>query len=115
MAKNTSRSQFRKVDVDAFDEDNFQDEDTPMSDASQVQSRQAAVRQLLTAGKKDEALTKALESPPTCNFNKIITDELRNAQSENALTVLDVLRAFKAAEVEAAVKALDAVSDSHFS
>ena len=66
MSKNTSSNKFRKVNVDAFDEENFID-DVLVAEvdlAGEVAAREAECRRLAGAGKKVEALRAALASPP---------------------------------------------------
>ena len=50
MSKNTSSAKFRKVNVDAFDEDNYEDEDVQAGDDSVAKSVEAECRKLLNAG-----------------------------------------------------------------
>lgn len=99
MSKNTGASQFRKVDVDQFDEDKFVDD--AAEDANDVVA-DAEVNKLLTAGKNQDALKLLLSNPPT-NGNK----EAKDKAFSNALRVLT---SFKVSEIEAAVKSLDGKS-----
>ncbi len=69
MAKNTLSSAFRKIDVDAFNEDNFRDEDgavgaTNASSGSGERADAGQVNGLVQAGKHAEALKLALSHAP---------------------------------------------------
>ncbi len=76
MAKNTLSSAFRKIDVDAFNEDNFRDEDggvgaanVPFSGAGES-ADVGQVNGLVQAGKHAEALKLALSHAPFGNKNQ---------------------------------------------
>ncbi len=71
MAKNTSSSAFRKIDVDAFNEDNFRDEDVgpaSLSSSSGVGSDQIGA--WLQEGKNVDALKAVLSQAPIGNKNQ---------------------------------------------
>jgi len=76
MAKNTSSSAFRKIDVDEYNEDNYKEED-----ASEVQSPVAPdeneITQLLNQGKNVDALKSCLRSAPLGSKNQKIKVELK--------------------------------------
>eukprot|EP00052_Salpingoeca_macrocollata_P010325 m.80610 g.80610 ORF g.80610 m.80610 type:complete len:165 (-) comp17492_c0_seq1:76-570(-) len=100
MSKNTAGAKFRKVDVDQFDEDNYEDEEVQTQDSdSLVKTREAEVRKLLNASNKEDALKKALENPPQLSKNKAVKDQ-------NSATVMDVLLAFKPDEIAKVVPTL---------
>ncbi|KJE93179.1 hypothetical protein CAOG_004005 [Capsaspora owczarzaki ATCC 30864] len=64
MSKNTSSTAYRKVNVDAYDEDNYEDESQAVDNAAQVNARDAEVKKLLTGGNTEGALKAALADPP---------------------------------------------------
>jgi hypothetical protein len=76
MSKNTSSTTFRKVNVDQYDEDNFEDEAlaTEQIDGinAAVLSQSADVQKLLSADKKVDALRLALSNPPLKTTDKAI-------------------------------------------
>lgn len=61
MAKNTSSSAFRKIDVDQYNEDNFKEDeaDTAVSGPDENE-----ITALLTQGKSVEALITVLQNAP---------------------------------------------------
>ena len=71
MAKNTASSAFRKIDVDAFNEDNFKDDDGPISpDTNNRIGNEAEITALNTKGKGVEALKAYLSGAPIGNKNQ---------------------------------------------
>ena len=67
------KGKYRKVDVDAIDEDQYRDEETDDSgQEQQVNQRAQEVRQLLSKGNVREAVAKALESPPLGSKNHAV-------------------------------------------
>jgi actin related protein 2/3 complex subunit 5 len=64
MSKNTASNKFRKVNVDEFDEDNFQDEVIDAADGSDVAARASAVRSSINGKEFAKAMHQALENPP---------------------------------------------------
>ena len=74
MSKNTASNAFRKIDVDAFNEDNFRDEDTagtgpPPGQGGAVAS-EAQIGTWIQEGKNVEALQALLSSAPIANKNQ---------------------------------------------
>lgn len=69
MAKNTSSSAFRKIDVDRYNEDNFKEDEidsngvVPFPDDSEI-------TKLLNLGKNTEALKLVLENAPLGSKNQ---------------------------------------------
>jgi hypothetical protein len=68
------KGKYRKVDVDAIDEDLYRDEDTDDSGLEQLVAQRAGeVRALLgKGGNVREAVAKALESPPLGSKNQAL-------------------------------------------
>ncbi|CAK1549862.1 unnamed protein product [Leptosia nina] len=84
MAKNTSSSAFRKIDIDQYNEDNFREDEA---------------EQLIPGGKYIDALKHVLGNAPIGTSNQLIKD--------NALALtLKVLLAIKSAQIEEAVSCL---------
>lgn len=65
-----------------------------------MDTRATDVRNLLTRGNINDALTKALEDPP---YGR----NLENAKAKNIKTVVDVLNQFRANDIPTAIKSLD--------
>lgn len=61
MAKNTSSSAFRKIDVDQYNEDNFKEDE---ADSAVAQLDENEITTLLTQGKYIEALLLVLQNAP---------------------------------------------------
>ncbi|KAL8560440.1 hypothetical protein ACOMHN_062340 [Nucella lapillus] len=89
MAKNTGASKFRKVDVDQYDEDKFDDENEVEGD--------------IVTGKNVEALKLVLSCAPVASKNQAVKDRAAN-------TAVRVLTSFKASDIDKAVTSLDARS-----
>uniref|UniRef100_A0A8C7JFI0 Actin-related protein 2/3 complex subunit 5 n=2 Tax=Oncorhynchus TaxID=8016 RepID=A0A8C7JFI0_ONCKI len=85
MSKNTDSNQFRKVDVDEYDENKFVDDED--NGESQV-------------GNLMEALQAVLKNPP-------INTKNQNVKDRAEALVLKVLSAFKSSDIEKAVQSLD--------
>lgn len=62
MAKNTSSSAFRKIDVDQYNEDNFKEDEADSS--AVVGPDENEITNLLTQGKFVEALVLVLQNAP---------------------------------------------------
>lgn len=108
MAKNTGSSAFRKIDVDAFNEDNFRDDDfvgTGVAGNEKSPTGAAVsseeVGRMLSRGEGVEALRAVLGQAPIGNKNQKEKDAALD-------TVMRVLMSIKSASaVEGAVKKLD--------
>uniref|UniRef100_H3A5W4 Actin-related protein 2/3 complex subunit 5 n=1 Tax=Latimeria chalumnae TaxID=7897 RepID=H3A5W4_LATCH len=112
MSKNTlSGVCFRKVDVDAYDENQFVDEE----EGGETQQQQggpdeaevdSCIRQYLQChffwggGNLMAALQAALKNPPMNSKNQAVKERAENL-------VLRVLSSFKASDIEKAVQSLD--------
>ncbi|XP_061707957.1 actin-related protein 2/3 complex subunit 5-B [Cydia fagiglandana] len=94
MAKNTSSSAFRKIDIDQYNEDNFKEDEAEQ--AMPAGPDEGEVSALLNQGKYNEALKTVLDNAPLGSSNQQVKD--------NALTLtLKVLLAIKSAQIEDAV------------
>ncbi|KAG0327619.1 hypothetical protein BG004_002737 [Podila humilis] len=99
---------FRKIDIDALEEDAFGQDELDFQEIgevlprqeveAQVNSRAQEVRSLLQHGSNAAALSKALENPP---YGR----DLEAAKARNTQTVMEVLNSIKA-EVPQLVKGL---------
>ncbi|XP_049866137.1 actin-related protein 2/3 complex subunit 5-B [Pectinophora gossypiella] len=97
MAKNTSSSAFRKIDIDQYNEDNFKDDEAEQSVPTGPD--EGEVSALLNQGRYIDALRVVLSNAPLGSANQQIKD------SALALT-LKVLLAIKSAQIEEAVSCL---------
>jgi len=98
MAKNTSSSEFRKIDVDQFNEDNFKEDDADQGGPTGPDDSEITL--LLNQGKHIDALKIVLQCAPLGSKNQQVKD--------NALGLtLKVLLAIKSAQIEESVAALD--------
>lgn len=98
MAKNTGASKFRKVNVDEYDEENFQDNED--SDVGVVGPNENEVTNFLNQSKNVEALKAVLQNPLQGCRDKRLKDKV-------VQLVVRVLTAFKASDIEKGVNALD--------
>ncbi|XP_059173822.1 actin-related protein 2/3 complex subunit 5-B-like [Physella acuta] len=99
MAKNTSSSKFRKVDVDQFDEDRFKDdEDGEISGVDQGPN-ETEINNLLARDKCAEALQLVLQNAPANSKNQAVKDRAANL-------AVRVLTSFKG-DMDQCIKSLD--------
>lgn len=98
MSKNTASAAFRKVDVDQLADDIYQDDQ--VTDDGATGPSDAEVQSLLAKGKNVDALLYVLNNAPLSSKNQTVKDRSWQA-------VLKVLMAFKANEIDGAVKGLD--------
>lgn len=98
MAKPSRNTAFRKVDVDAYSEDNYVEES--VDEAGVTGPNDAEVQGMMAKNRATDALQYVLANSPLNTKDQAVKD--RALQS-----VLKVLLSFKAAEIEAAVKSLD--------
>ncbi|KZS12551.1 Actin-related protein 2/3 complex subunit 5 [Daphnia magna] len=84
MAKNTSSSAFRKIDVDQYNEDNYKEDDCGESQSPP----------------NIEALKTVLRNAPISSRNQMVKDAALNV-------VMQVLLSVKSSQIEEAVNALD--------
>ncbi|KAI8092339.1 actin-related protein 2/3 complex subunit 5 [Gilbertella persicaria] len=99
---------WRKIDIDQYDEDAYTEDEilaefetglTPEQVHSATQTRSTDVRNLLTKGDLNTALTRALEEPPYGRH-------LDAAKSESTKTVTEVLNLFRASDIAQMVGSL---------
>jgi len=101
MAKNTSSSAFRKINVDQYNEDNFKEDEIDSNGFVVNIPDESEITKLLNQGKNNEALKLVLENAPLGNKNPQV--------KENALQlVLRVLLSIKPMQMD---NAIDALSD----
>jgi len=103
MSKNTASNAFRKIDVDAFNEDNFKDEDAgtgPQPGQGGAVASEDQIGSWIQQGKNVEALQALLSQAPIANKNQ--------QEKDMALAlVMRVLLSIKSTSVDSAVKKLD--------
>ncbi|XP_013134045.1 PREDICTED: actin-related protein 2/3 complex subunit 5 [Papilio polytes] len=94
MAKNTSSSAFRKIDIDQYNEDNFKEDEAESSGPTGPDEGEICA--LLNQGRYIEALKLVLGNAPVGSTNQQVKD--------NALAItLKVLLAIKSAQIEEVV------------
>lgn len=98
MAKNTGASAFRRVDVDQFTEEKYEEE--MMIDDGITGPNEAEIQQMLNVGRNTDALLHVLNSAPLATKNPSVKD--RAVQ-----VVLKVLMSFKSGEIDGAVRCLN--------
>lgn len=100
MSKNTGNAKFRKIDVDQYNEDAYQDEQQSDDSPQLAQGpNENEVQSLLQQGDNKSALRIVLDSAPITSKNQQV--------KEKALQLtLRVVLAFKSSEVEEAINAL---------
>ncbi|XP_044742464.1 actin-related protein 2/3 complex subunit 5-A [Chrysoperla carnea] len=99
MAKNTSSSAFRKIDVDQYCEENFKEDDGDQS--GNTGPDESEIINLLNQGKNIEALKVVLSNAPLGSRNQQVKDNALN------LTLKVLLSIKSSSQIEEAVAALD--------
>lgn len=97
MAKNTFSSAFRKIDVDAYNEDNFKEEEQTDQKFGPDENE---VTNMLNNGKNVEALKFVLQNAPLGCKNQQIKDQALNL-------TLRVLLTIKSTQMDAAINQLE--------
>ncbi|XP_061388831.1 actin-related protein 2/3 complex subunit 5-C-like [Musca vetustissima] len=97
MAKNTSSSAFRKIDVDQYNEDNFKEDE---ADSVANTCDENLITNLLTEGKCIEALVSVLQNAPLRCKQQHVKDHALNV-------TLKVLLSIKSSQMDQAVEVLD--------
>jgi len=98
MAKSNMNTAFRRVDVDQYEEEKYEDDvetDTGVTGPSEPE-----VLAFLSKGRPGDALQYVLTNAPIVSKNQAVKDKA-------VQSVLKVLMAFKAAEMDGAIKTLD--------
>lgn len=70
MAKNTSSSAFRKINVDQYNEDNFKEDEIDSNGTAYTGPDDAEITKLINTGKNIEALKLLLENAPLTSKNQ---------------------------------------------
>lgn len=70
MAKNTSSSAFRKINVDQYNEDNFKEDEIDSNGTAYTGPDDAEITKLINTGKSVEALKLLLENAPLTSKNQ---------------------------------------------
>lgn len=70
MAKNTSSSAFRKINVDQYNEDNFKEDEIDSNGTAYTGPDDAEITKLINTGKSVEALKSLLENAPLTSKNQ---------------------------------------------
>ncbi|KAI6182333.1 Actin-related protein 2/3 complex subunit 5 [Aphelenchoides bicaudatus] len=102
MAVNVKDTSYRKVDVDFYDPEKYQEAEAIYDPAYGNSSgpNESAVKQLLQSNKLSEALVEGLKNIPLKTHDE-------NLKDRSVQLLLRVLTAFKANEVETSVKNLN--------
>lgn len=98
MSKNTRDTKFRRVDVDAYNEDKYEDE--MISDGDAQGPNEAEVQSLLSQNRNLDALRVVLSNAPVTSKNQAVKDKALQL-------ALRVMLSFKSNEMDDAVKKLD--------
>ncbi|CAH1109111.1 unnamed protein product [Psylliodes chrysocephalus] len=98
MAKNTSSSAFRKIDVDQYSENNFREDET--DSGGSVGPDENEVNNLLQKGKHLDALKVVLNNAPLGIKNQVIKDNAFNI-------AFKVLLAIKPSQIEEVTNSLN--------
>lgn len=101
MSKNTRDTKFRRVDVDAYSEDKYEDE--LITDGDVQGPNEAEVQSLLSQNRNLDALKVVLNSAPVTSKNQAVKDKALQL-------AMRVMLSFKATEMDDAVKKLDSLS-----
>lgn len=100
MAKNTRNTEFRKIDVDQYDEEKYKEEDQTETQSPSTGPSEGEVATLLSAGRNVDALKLVLRNAPLGTKNQAVKDNACNL-------ALRVMISIKASQIEETVKSLD--------
>jgi len=103
MAKNTGASKFRRVDVDQYNEDNYQEDagDEGVNGVAGEELDEGQVSSLLSSGKNVEALQLLLRHPPLATKDQ-------SAKDRAFALVAKVMMSFKGEKnIDEAISTLD--------
>lgn len=70
MSKNTNTSGFRKIDIDAFDPENYKDDDDSSNQIEERGPNEQEITTLLNSKKNVDALKAVLNNPPLNTKNQ---------------------------------------------
>jgi actin related protein 2/3 complex, subunit 5 len=98
MAKNTSSSAFRKIDVDQYNEDNFKDDEQENQHLSGIDEKE--INSLLIQNKNTEALKICLKNAPLLSKNQQLKDQALQL-------TLRVMISIKPSQMDSVVEELD--------
>lgn len=70
MAKNTSSSAFRKINVDQYNEDNFKEDEIDSNGTAHTGPDDTELTKLINSGKNIDALKLVLEHAPLSSKNQ---------------------------------------------
>ena len=97
MSKNTGNTKFRKIDVDQYSEDRYEEDLITGEDQG---PQDGEVSSLLAGGKNQAALQYVLNSAPVMSKNQQVKDKALQL-------TMKVILSFKSAEIDQAVKSLN--------
>lgn len=107
-------SAYRKIDVDAFDENRYVDDDSGVNEDAAVAQRAKTVSQLVSKGDTVGAIAAALENPPVgskevsaLSQGRAGVNAPKTAKDRNVATVISALTSVKNADIASVVKGLD--------
>ncbi|GAB6031492.1 hypothetical protein CHUAL_009266 [Chamberlinius hualienensis] len=105
MSKNTRNTEFRKIDVDQYDEEKYKEEDqlenqSPSTGPNETELTTLIYLNISCNGRCIDALKLVLKSAPLGCKNQAVKDSALSL-------VLRVLMGIKASQMEEAVKSLD--------
>lgn len=100
MAKNTSSSAFRKIDVDQYNEDNFKEDEQENQQLGGIDEQE--INQFLMKQKNVEALKFCLEHAPLFAKNN------QQLKDQALQIILRVLLSIKPSQIDSALEVLDA-------
>ncbi|RMZ92937.1 actin-related 2 3 complex subunit 5 [Brachionus plicatilis] len=99
MAKNTSLSGFRKIDIDIYNPENYNEDDV-QNIQEDLMPNESEIVSLINSKRSNEALSLVLKNPPLNSKNQQVKDAVLNL-------VMRVLRSFpNSLEIDNAVKSL---------
>ncbi|PAV87441.1 hypothetical protein WR25_20061 [Diploscapter pachys] len=98
MAKNMQNTGYRKLDVDAYDPENYNENDEGV-DTPGLGPDERTVSSLMSTNRLEDALRAALQNPPLNTKNQAVKDKATQL-------VAKVLGSYKASDIEATVKKL---------
>eukprot|EP00041_Stephanoeca_diplocostata_P006107 m.75638 g.75638 ORF g.75638 m.75638 type:complete len:154 (-) comp16180_c0_seq1:284-745(-) len=100
MSKNTSDDKFRRINVDAYDEENYVEDEFSGEAVTEadISAKESKCRELLNSQDKEQALKLSINSPP------IGADASLRERAHRV--VMDCVTSFKSTEIASAVKLL---------